>query len=200
MLFDLPDGWAWARLEDVFLTIVDCPHSTPKFIDQGRLCLDTNSFKGGELDKTKFRYVSDDTFENRNARLKPLPNDIIFSREGSVGESVVIPNEVECCLGQRVMLFRPSSFSEPNFLRLTLSNPLALDVLLSLHKGIGAKHVNVGDMRKYVVALPPADEQHRIIQKVDQLMTHCDRLREYISKASVIRCQLAETIVENALQ
>ncbi|WP_404364861.1 restriction endonuclease subunit S [Marinobacter sp.] len=197
--FKLPNGWAWARLDDVFINIVDCPHSTPKFIEQGRLCLDTNSFKDGKLNQDRFRYVSDDTFEKRNARLQPRANDIVFAREGSVGESVVIPQELECCLGQRVMLFRPSRFSEPNFLRLTLSNPLALKVLLSLHKGIGAKHVNVGDMRKYVIALPPANEQHWIMQKVSELMALCDQLKERLNQASETRCQLAETVIDKAL-
>ncbi|MEX0828112.1 MAG: restriction endonuclease subunit S [Haliea sp.] len=190
--FKLPNGWVWTRLEDVFISIVDCPHSTPRFIERGRLCLDTNSFKEGNLNHDRFRYVSDETFEKRNVRLRPRANDIIFAREGSVGESVVIPHDLDCCLGQRVMLFRPSRLSEPNFLRLTLSNPLALDALLSLHKGIGAKHVNVGDMRKYVIALPPADEQHRIIQKVDELLTLCDQLKKRLNHACETRCQLAE--------
>lgn len=143
--------------------------------------------------------MSDETFDKRNARLQPQTNDIVFAREGSVGESVVIPPNIECCLGQRVMLFHPSSFAEPNFLRLTLSNPLALDVLLSLHKGIGAKHVNVSDMRKYVIALPPAEEQHRIVQKVDELLALCDQLKERLNKASETRCYLADTVVEKSL-
>lgn len=198
-LFRLPSGWAWARLDDTFINIVDCPHSTPKFIDQGKLCLDTNSFKGGKLNPSKFRYVSDDTFEQRNTRLQPQPNDIVFAREGSVGESVVIPSHIECCLGQRVMLFRPASYAEPNFLRLTLSNPLALNTLLSLHKGIGAKHVNVSDMRKYVIAVPPAEEQHRIIKKVDELTALCDQLKERLAHASETRCHLAEAVVREAV-
>src|SRR5690606_9114710 len=150
--FALPKRWAWARLEDVFINIVDCPHSTPKFVGQGKLCIDTNSFKEGKLNHNRLRYVAESTFNERNSRLVPEGNDIIFAREGSVGESFVIPDSLDCCLGQRVMLFRPSRFTDPHFLRLTLSNPLALEILLSMHKGIGAKHVNVSDMRNYVIA------------------------------------------------
>lgn len=198
-IFTLPNGWAWTRLESLFNVIVDCPHSTPKFKDVGKLCLDTNSFKDGKLIKHKLRYVSDETFDARNSRLVPEHRDIVFAREGSVGESVVIPPDIDCCLGQRVMLFRPSPTLNPNFLRLTLSSEIALKTLLSLHKGIGAKHVNVGDMRNYVVACPPSEEQHRIIKKVDELMGLCDQLKERINQAQTLQQQLADAVVETTV-
>ena len=197
--FELPNGWEWVRLEELFNIIVDCPHSTAKFQEQGFLCLDTNSFKQGKLIKDKFRFVSKETFEARNARLAPEARDIVFAREGSVGESVVIPERVKCCLGQRVMLFRPSLQLEAEFLRLTISSSGALELLLSLHKGIGAKHVNVSDMRAYAICLPPAKEQHRIVAKVDELMTLCDQLKARIRTAQTTQLHLADVLAEQAL-
>ena len=197
--FELPSGWAWSRLDEVFNVIVDCPHSTPKFVSDGMVCVDTNSFKSGEIITEKLRFVSTETFSARNARLVPEPGDIVFAREGSVGESVVLPDGMECCLGQRVMLFRCSKLLSPHFLRLTISSPGALKKLLSMHKGIGAKHVNVGDMRQYVIALPPAQEQHRIVQKVDDLLVVCSSLEGAIEKVGQIRGNLAESVTEQAV-
>jgi type I restriction enzyme S subunit len=135
--FELPEGWEWARLEQASLTIIDCPHSTPKFVERGRLCLDTNSFKQGKLLQHKLRFVDEGTFSDRNARLVPEPGDLVFAREGSVGESVLIPDGVEACLGQRVMLFRFSKQVSKEFLQQTISSPSFLSALLALHKGIG---------------------------------------------------------------
>lgn len=197
--FALPDGWEWKRLTDVFNVIVDCPHSTPKFVESGYLSIDTNSFKQGELVFEKFRYVSEETYHDRNKRLIPQSGDIVFAREGSVGESVVIPSGIECCLGQRVMLFRPSAHLNPFFLRLTISSSGALNTLLSLHKGIGAKHVNVSDMKNYVVAVPPHSEQKRVIVKVDELMSLCDQLSARLQANQTTQLHLAEALVEGAL-
>jgi type I restriction enzyme S subunit len=197
--FELPNGWEWVRLDPLFNIIVDCPHSTAKFQESGFLCLDTNSFKQGCLNENKFRYVSQETYEIRNSRLTPMPRDIVFAREGSVGESVVIPNGIECCLGQRVMLFRPSIRLNSEFLRLTISSQSALAKLLSMHKGIGAKHVNVSDMRSYPVCLPPTSEQHRIVTKVDELMAICDSLKERLNQAQTTQLNLTDAIVEQAL-
>lgn len=197
--FKLPVGWEWGRLDEIFNVIVDCPHSTPKFIDNGYVSLDTSCFKQGILIQDKFRYVSEETYKVRNSRLTPCTGDIVFAREGSVGESVVIPDWLQCCLGQRVMLFRPSAELNSHFLRLTISSQMALSVLLSLHKGIGAKHVNVSDMKSYVIALPPAIEQVRIVAKVDELMTLCDQLKSRLQTSQQTQLALAESLVEGAL-
>lgn len=67
-LHSVPQAWEWVRLEEISITIVDCPHSTPKFTSAGKLCLDTNSFKAWELIPHKLRHVDDVTFLERNRR------------------------------------------------------------------------------------------------------------------------------------
>jgi type I restriction enzyme S subunit len=190
--FELPEGWEWARLEQASLTIIDCPHSTPKFVERGRLCLDTNSFKQGKLLQHKLRFVDEGTFSDRNARLVPEPGDLVFAREGSVGESVLIPDGVEACLGQRVMLFRFSKQVSKEFLQQTISSPSFLSALLALHKGIGAKHVNVGDMRLAPVPMPPFAEQLRIVSRVNELRSLCVELRKRMNEQQICEMDAAK--------
>lgn len=198
MRFVLPGGWAWARLSEVSNVIVDCPHSTAKFVETGLLCLDTNSFKDGKLLAHKLRFVSQQTFGERIARLRPEPGDLVFAREGSVGESIIIPPGTVCCLGQRVMLFRLSMRVSTEFVRLAITAQDFLDALLSLHKGIGAKHVNVGDMRNAVVPVPPLGEQQRILARVTELRHLCTNLRQRLTASQTTQSHLAEALVEQA--
>ncbi|MBP7414529.1 MAG: restriction endonuclease subunit S [Giesbergeria sp.] len=195
--FELPVGWEWGRLEQLSIAIVDCPHSTPKFVERGRLCLDTNSFKQGVLLPHKLRFVDDSTFVERNARLAPQPGDLVFAREGSVGESILIPNGVDACLGQRVMLFRFSTQVSKEFVRLAISSTSFLDALLAMHKGIGAKHVNVGDMRNAVIPLPPLPEQSRIVTRITALRRLCADLRQRVAERQSVQACLAEALVDS---
>jgi len=82
---------------------------------------------------------------------------------------------------------------------MSISSPRALDMLLNLHKGIGAKHVSVGDMRSFPMALPPTVEQHRIVAKVDELMALCDAFKARIKAARTTQIHLADTIVEQVI-
>jgi len=66
--------------------------------------------------------------------------------------------------------------------------------------GTAQPKMNQAKMNSIPVPLPPEDEQIRIIQEVDKLMALCDQLKKRLNQASETRCQLAETIVENALQ
>jgi len=182
--FPLPDAWIWAPTEALCDIIVDCPHSTPIFTASGFVCLDTNVFKNGALIPHKIRYVSEETYLERIQRLVPQAGDVVFAREGSVGESVIIPEGMDCCLGQRVMLFRLARYVLPTYFRLALSERSSLSRLLDLHKGIGAKHVNVLDMRNALIPLPPLAEQHRIVAKINQLMALCDHLDQQIDAAT----------------
>jgi type I restriction enzyme S subunit len=164
-------------------------------VDTGLLCLDTNSFKDGKLLPHKLRFVSQETFDERIARLKPEPGDLVFAREGSVGQSIIIPDGIECCLGQRVMLFRLSQRLSNEFVRLAITTEDFLEVLLGLHKGIGAKHVNVADMRNAVVPVPPYREQERILARVSELRRLCADLRLRLSASQTTQAHLAEALV-----
>ena len=193
------DNWNVASLNDVCESIVDCPHSTPKFQLSGMVCIDTTCFKQGVLQRDRLRYVSEGSFHERNKRLYPRSGDIVFAREGSIGESVIIPDGIDACLGQRVMLLRPSHTMLSRYLRMAISSPGFLEKILHHHKGVGAKHINVKDVRSATIPLPPLDEQHRIVAKVDELMALSDQLKTRITSANQLQQKLADVLVEQVV-
>lgn len=196
--FEIRSGWCWARLEGICEEVVDCPHSTAKFVESGVLCIDTNSFKSWKLIPHKLRYVTEQTYDERIARLAPVAGDLVFAREGVVGESVLIPEGTRCCLGQRVMLFRFSPGVFNMYVQMAISSKEFLGRLLALHKGIGAKHVNVADMRAALIPLPPLAEQHRIVARVEQLRGLCAELRERLQQSRATQSRLADALVSQA--
>jgi type I restriction enzyme S subunit len=143
----------------------------------------------------KIRFVTEETYKERIRRLAPKAGDVVFAREGSVGASVVVPEGMRCCLGQRVMLFRLMPGVLPQFFRLAISESASLERLLTLHKGIGAKHVNVGDMRNALIPIPPLNEQVRILTKVDEMMSLVDTLERQLVNAHGTSANLLEVAV-----
>jgi type I restriction enzyme, S subunit len=81
---DVPKNWVLASPEQIATHIVDCPHTTPKWAKSGVLCLRTTNFKPGFLDLDSVRYVSEETYQERIARLEPKPGDVLYSREGGI--------------------------------------------------------------------------------------------------------------------
>ena len=176
--FEIPDSWKWARLSKIAKAIVDCPHSTPKYLNlETEYCtIDTNCInEKGEI--IKWRYVDAGTYQVRIARLVPQKDDIVYTREGSICRAAQLPDNKNICLGQRVMLVRCAHGMFPQFLRRMLMSPAVITKLTEQQKGIGAKHVNVSDVCNLLIPLPPFAEQKRIVAKLEELLPLCERLK-----------------------
>ena len=176
--FDIPESWKWVRLNNIAESIVDCPHSTPKYLDmETEYCtIDTNCIDG-KGDITKWRYVDADTYTARIARLTPQKDDIVYTREGSICRAAILPEGPKVCLGQRVMLIRSANGVFPQFIRRLLMSPMVIRKLTEQQKGIGAKHVNVSDVCNLILPLPPLAEQERIVAKLEEIRPLCERLK-----------------------
>ena len=176
--FDIPESWKWVRLNNIAESIVDCPHSTPKYLDmETEYCtIDTNCIDG-KGDITKWRYVDADTYTARIARLTPQKDDIVYTREGSICRAAILPEGPKVCLGQRVMLIRSANGVFPQFIRRLLMSPMVIRKLTEQQKGIGAKHVNVSDVCNLILPLPPLAEQERIVAKLEEILPLCERLK-----------------------
>ncbi|MCA1560958.1 MAG: restriction endonuclease subunit S, partial [Acidobacteria bacterium] len=197
----VPPDWDIAPLHEVAESIVDCPHSTPKWTTSGRMCVRTNQFNPGRLNLSDARFVSESTYSERIVRLRPMADDILYSREGGIlGIACRIPPNLELCLGQRMMLIRPGKATAPAFLELVLNSPLITEIARTETTGGAAPRVNVATVKGYPIPLPPLDEQHRIVARVDELLALCDRLEAQLTNAQTESSRLLEAVLHKALE
>lgn len=197
--FEIPNGWEWCRPLDVCETIVDCPHSTPQFVPHGKYCIDSTCIDfEGRIRLDHVRRVADDTFAERNHRLVPEAGDIIYVREGLIGQAIIVPKNMHLCLGQRVMLYRPATLTSGMWLRHVVTSKFFLDEVLQRHKGMGAKHINMSDLRSMPIPLPPLAEQKAIVEKVEALMATCRALEAEIEHSRTYAANLLQAVLREA--
>jgi type I restriction enzyme, S subunit len=95
-------------LDDMCELIIDCPHFTPEWTTSGYLVIRNQNIRDGRLDLSERSYTHLEDFERRIRRAKPQAGDIIFTREAPMGEVCLVPEGLECCVGQRQVLLRPA--------------------------------------------------------------------------------------------
>ena len=101
------------KLVDIF----DGPHATPRKTPTGPVFLGISNLASGRLDLEQREHLSEDDYVRWTRRVKPRPNDIVFSYETRLGEAALIPNGLRACLGRRMGLLRPKAGSiDPRFL------------------------------------------------------------------------------------
>ena len=94
------------KLQDLCTDIIDCPHSTPEWKAEGIRVVRNFNLKNGNLDFTDGYFVDEETYQNRIRRAVPEPDDIIISREAPMGVVGIVPKNLKCCLGQRLVLLK----------------------------------------------------------------------------------------------
>lgn len=190
-----------ARINDICDNIVDCPHSTPKWSNAGYLCLRTTNFKRGFLDLSKPNYVSKDTFNNRNKRLIPKSGDVLYSREGSIlGIACIIPAGLEVCLGQRMMLLRASEKLNNKFLMYYLNSPMVTNHVISSKGGTGSPHINVGDIKEFLIPFPDIKQQCKIVEVIEEKLSVCDSIEQTVDAALTQAEAMRQSILKKAFE
>jgi type I restriction enzyme S subunit len=89
----------------------------------------------------------------------------------------------------------------PRFLNICMNSRMFRSTQIEPHlkQQCGQANVNGTIMRNMMVPIPPVEEQHRIVAKVDELMALCDALKARLAAAQTTQLQLADAIVEQAV-
>ena len=196
----LPVDWTLASVEQICTHIVDCLHKTPKWTQSGEICLRTTNFKPGHLDLSSVKYVSKGTYMDRISRLEPKASDVLYSREGGIlGIACMFPDGLKACLGQRMMVFRlDQSILIPEYFMAVLNSRAILSEVERLTGGAAAPHLNISDIRKFPIPIPPLSEQAIIVSLIGNLWGKFNRVENCFRVKANALAGLKQSILHKA--
>ena len=202
--FEVPDNWVWCRLDDL------------AFYKKGPF--------GSNLTKAMFVTRSNDTYkvyEQKNAIQKDhelgsyyiskekynslksfavSPHDIIVSCAGTIGETYVLPDNIqEGIINQALMLIRLYSREIERFYLLYFDFILKEEAYKE-SKGTAIKNIPPFDVLKnFLIPIPPKSEQIRILDEVDKWMSFVDAIEISSNDLQVIIKQAKNKILDLAI-
>ena len=198
--FGLPKGWEWSRLSDV-LDVRDGTHDSPKDASGGNTypLVTSKNFCNGEINFSEARQISEKDHLEISKRSLVEVGDILFSMiGGNLGNQVIVKDPRAFSIKNVALLkYYLKSATQPEYIKV-FTEELAIE-LQNKASGGAQPFVSLGALRKLVFALPPFDEQHRIVAKVDGLMSLCDNLKLKISESQTTQLHLADAMAEQAL-
>lgn len=161
------DSWPiarqWSRLDDLCEGVFDCPHTTPVITNEGPYVVRSQDVRTGIFRLDQAAHVSEGTYQERIARAEPRFGDILYSREGTYfGLAAEVPRGVRVCLGQRMVLIRPSDKIDTRFLRLWLNSPVLHRHIMGFRDGTVAERLNMPTIRGLPVPHISLPEQRAI--------------------------------------
>lgn len=111
--------WPRMALREAGVTLIDCDHRTPQAREDGYPYIAIPQIKDGHirLDGSE-RKISTEDFVEWTKKLKPQEHDVIVVRRCSSGDSAVVPRDLECAVGQNLVVLRADGrYVYPPFLR-----------------------------------------------------------------------------------
>lgn len=199
----MPAGWAVARLEAITTSLnqgLNTAAEKTAYVDQGYKILQSKHITSGEIFAADARFVNETDFERNKTRCQPGVGDILFTNIGTIGKSLIVPTSgEEFLVAWNIFIIRPSKLICSEYLKFSLDALDAKGFFQSLTSGSATKFVSKSAMSSTLISIPPAEEQLRIVAKVDQLMALCDQLKSCLTQARQLNEQLAVTFFEQAV-
>lgn len=199
-VFGSVNGFLNISVNDTSKYIIDCLHSTPKFTDEGKFCVDTTCITNNGIIWEKIRYVSEETYNERISRLEPKNGDILFAREGTVGTTVLLSNDVDICLGQRIMMFRLINSILPKYFMYYFQSNSFITQYKPLISGTTSPHLNIRDIKLLSFPVCSSREQTVIVQEIESRLSVCDKIEETIEMSLAKSEALRQSILKKAFE
>jgi type I restriction enzyme S subunit len=203
--YSIPSSWEAAPLGNVVEIVrgITFPASEKsKIPETGRVaCLRTANVQA-EVEWDDLLFIRESFVARTDQYVQP--RDIVMSMANSrelVGKVALIGEELnqKTTIGGFLGILRPVLI-EPRFVMALLRTPHARSALIdSASQTTNIANVSLAKLRPLPFAIPPLAEQHRIVAKVDELVSFCDQLKARIRQARVLNEKLANTLVECAV-
>lgn len=156
----------FSPLKELCTDVVDCPHSTPKWLREGITVIRNFNIKKGKLNLSDHYCVDEETYANRTSRAIPEYQDLIISREAPMGEVCLVPNNLKCCLGQRLVLLKVDKEKcIPEYLLYALmSNYVQAQIKKVDKTGSIVSNLNIPDLENLSIPIVSKPEQQKIVE------------------------------------
>ena len=177
--FELPEGWEWERLgylaqykKGPFGSSITKAMFVPDIPDAIKVYEQKNAIN---KDATLGSYfISAEKYESLKG-FEVFPNDIIVSCAGTIGETFVLPIGMrKGIINQALMKISLFDLETMDFYLTYFDFKLKSAVQEQGH-GIALKNIPPFDvLKKYLIPIPPIQEQHRIVTAVNNLISKVD--------------------------
>ncbi|WP_031435056.1 restriction endonuclease subunit S [Methylomarinum vadi] len=199
--WNLPVGWAWSSFGMIGkVQGGGTPRKTnPEFWNGQIPWVSPKDMKVDVIEDAQ-DHISEVAIENSATRLIPISSLLIVVRGMILAHSFPTAiSSVPLAINQDMKAVTPFRSDLINML-LLLTKGMKSEILRLVQRSThGTCKLLTEELLALPIPIPPLDEQHRIVAKVDELMALCDQLQTQINKGQTTQIHLADAIVEQAI-
>lgn len=193
----LPYDWEVLSLSEI-TKVYDGTHQTPKYVESGIPFYSVEHVTSNDFSKTKF--ITEEVFLKENKRVELEKGDILMTRIGDVGTAKYIDWDVNASFYVSLALIKQQPSINGNFLAQFIKGHLFQKELYKriIHTAF-PKKINLGELGKCHVALPPLPEQQKIAEILSTVDDKIDVIDQQIKETSELKKGLMQRLLTKGI-
>ncbi|MDK0792671.1 restriction endonuclease subunit S [Clostridium perfringens] len=179
--FEIPVGWEWVRLGEISIVSTGSTplKSNEKYYNNGQIPWVTSSATGEDYINFAETFVTNKAVEECNLKINPIGTLIVAmygqgKTRGQVSELMIEATTNQACA--TINMINPELKS---YVKIYLKK--IYDEIRQLAVGGAQPNLNLNKIKNYSIPIPPLEEQKRIVDKIENIITFVDNLQSRIN-------------------
>ena len=183
----IPEDWVIGKLED-FFSFISYGFTNPMpTTTHGISLITATDIDEGEIQLATSRHTTIEAYSKLTAKSKPKQNDILLTKDGTLGRLALVDNE-KICINQSVAIIRPNYKIIPLFLKYLLESPLYQRKMIQDAGGSTIKHIYITIVNLMKIAVPKEkSEQIKIAETMSNTNQLIKKYEKLIQKKKNIK-------------
>lgn len=200
--FEIPESWEWVRLIDLCSLISDGTHKTPAYVEYGVPFISVKDISSGVMDLSNVKYITREEHEKLISRCKPEMNDVLLCRIGTLGKAIKICTDKEFSIFVSLGLLKLIEADVADYIVQVINSGYGYRWIDDNKVGGGThtNKINLDTLRGMPIPIPPLEEQHRIVVKIEEILPYIDQYDKAYTKLEIFNKKFPEDMKKSILQ
>ena len=198
-----PSQWPIYALEQLIEPDRGIPYGivqTGEHVHGGVPTVRCGDIKQLSLDTTSLKKVAP-SIEANYLRTRLKGGEVLLAIRGSVGNTSVAPSSIAGCnISREIAMIPCLAEVDSQFVAITLQSPRGQQLLAGKTRGVAQKGINLADVRRLPLALPPLTTQRQIVRRVEQAFALADQLETRVAAAHRRIHDLTQSLLAKAFR
>lgn len=200
-LLPLPEGWAWATVEQLNLAGRPCAYGVLQpgdDIEGGVPFVRVGDISDGKVDQSNLKRITP-SIAAKYPRTKLQGGELVITLVGAIGRAAIIPASLEGGNVARAVGVVPLALElDRHWVEIWFRNPQKVTEMTARSHEVARKTLNLEDVRAASVALPPVAEQIRIVAEVERRLSVIEELEASVAANLQRASRLRQSILQRA--
>ena len=200
--FEIPKSWVWCRLGEIAYITSGSTPSKDAFVEKGIPFLKMYNLRNQQIDfGYKPQYIKAEVHNGQLKRCRAYPGDVLMNIVGPpLGKIAIIPETLqECNFNQAAVLIRPMIKEMNKYIFWYLNEMSEINAIDT--KGVaGQDNISVTQSQSIKIALPPLEEQKRIVVQIEMQIAKTKQLKDHIIANQQATDQLLKALLHQAFE